>query len=188
MRDNAPAKLKGRAEEFIRAVAVHNTTIEAVLADPHIRLMVLVDVTAEETRLQNTRVAWVHPDTQITITLEINDNGTGLYDGLLHELILHVVPAALKHAAAVAGHNAPVYPTTGRQIEAEERQEHTSQTAWQMAADIAVALGIDGLVDAVIMDACGHSKLIARAVVAQLLRQQSIDQEDADDLLEVINE
>ncbi|MFD0431813.1 hypothetical protein ACFQ60_45485 [Streptomyces zhihengii] len=144
MRDNAPDRLKGRAKQFIEAVAVHDATVQAVLDDPVIRLMVLVDTVRSRTRLQNTRIDWVQPDTQITVTLQIGGGGDGLYDGLLHELILHVVPAALKHAAAIAVGTAPAYPTTDALIEAEEAQEHGSRPAWRRMADLAVALGIGG--------------------------------------------
>lgn len=154
----------------------------------------LVDVVASDSetseevdRDQNTRIAWVPPDSQITITMEIADDGNGLYDGLLHELILHVVPAALKHAAAVARQAAPVYPVTDAQIQAEETQEHAAQAAWQTMADVAAALGIGGLLDAVVMDACAHSKPIARAVVGALLQQHSINQVTANELLTEIN-
>ena len=194
IRGNAPALLQTRAGQFIQAVAAQNATIRNVVADPHIRLMVLVDVVASDSssseevdRDQNTRIAWVQPDSQITITMEIADDGTGLYDGLLHELILHVVPAALKHAAAVARQAAPVYPVTDAQIQAEEAQEHAAQAAWQTVADVAVALGIAGLLDAVVMDTCAHSKAIARAVVGALLQRRGIDQEAADELLAEIN-
>ncbi|MET9108422.1 hypothetical protein [Streptomyces zhihengii] len=188
MRGNAPDRLKARAKQFIETVAVHDATVQAVLDDPVIRLMVLVDTVRSRTRLQNTRIDWVQPDTQITVTLQIGGDGDGLYDGLLHELILHVVPAALKHAAAIAVGTAPAYPTTDALIEAEEAQEHRSRPAWRRMADLAVALGIGGLLDAVVMDACAHGKAIARDVVAHLLAQGSIDQEGADEYLETINE
>jgi hypothetical protein len=194
IRGNAADRLKQLADQFIRAVGAQNATIQAVLADQHIRLMVLVDVVESDSedskgtdRIQNTRVSWVPPDTQITITMEIADGGDGLYDGLLHELILHVVPAALKHAAAVGRGAAPVYPTTDAAVTAEETQEHANQRAWQTVADVAAAVGVPGLLDAVMMDMCAHSKAIARAVTAQLLQQHSINQAAADELLEEID-
>jgi hypothetical protein len=132
-------------------------------------------------------LGWVQPNSQITITMEIAEDGDGLYNGLLHELILHVAPAALKHAAAVARQAVPAHPVTDAQIMAEEAQEHAAQAAWQTMADIAVASGIDGLLDTVIMDMCAHSKAIARAVVGTLRQNQSIDQATANELLEEIN-
>jgi hypothetical protein len=195
IRGNASQRLRQLAEQFIRnVVAIHNATIQTVVADPHIRLMVLVDVVESDSsdsegtdRLQNTRIGWVAPDSEITITMEIAPDGNGLYDGLLHELILHVAPAALKHANAIARQAAPVYPVSNAAILAEEAQEHAVQAAWQTMADISVASGIGGLLDAVIMDTCAHSKNIARAVVNTLRQNHRVNDATADELLEEIN-
>ncbi|MFJ3905888.1 hypothetical protein [Streptomyces sp. NPDC090025] len=193
IRGNAPAQLRTRADQFVRAVAVHNATVQTAVNDAHIRLMVLVDTVESESdsedndRDQNTRVGWVQPDTEITITMEIAPNGGGLYDGLLHELILHVVPAVRKHTLAIGRHGIPVYAVGDAQISAEEIQEHGDQAAWQTMGDLGATLGIAGLLDAVIMDTCAHSKPFARNVVASLRQRQLITQAVAQELLTEIN-
>ncbi|GLW58984.1 hypothetical protein [Kitasatospora phosalacinea] len=185
IRGNATELLRTRAEQLIRGIGGLNTSVQTAIDDPNIRLMVLVDA-VDGDRNQNTRVSWAAPDTQISVTVEIAARGDGLYQGLLHELVLHAVPAVQRHLAAIAQHRAPVYPV-GRQILVEEAQEHASQAGWLLMAELAIASGLTGLLDAAVMDACAHDKGIARAVVRSLRQRNLITQEDAADLYDEID-
>lgn len=189
VRGTASAALKQNAERFIQAVASADATVNTILTNRNIRLLVLVDALGSDSSDdadQNTRIEWLNLDTCITITLPVDETGAGMHSGLLHELILHAVPAALKHAAAVSHGNTPVYPATDHDIEVEETLEHQSRAGWQLMADIAVDLEDEQLLSRAVIDAANHDGDIAQGVIAELLRTRKINQDYADDLLSTI--
>jgi hypothetical protein len=186
VRGTASTTIKTDADGFIRAVAQLDATVGVIVAARDIRLLVLVDTSDDD---QNTRVSWVPPETQITITLPIGADPAGLHSGLLHELILHAAPAARKHLAATAQSVVPDYPGDDDEarIEQEEAAEHTDLNLWLAAARIAVRLQEATLLDRVVVGAAGYSAPVARQLVAALLQAGSVTPVEAATMNEEID-
>ena len=157
----APAAEKEFIDRRIAEFGQLNPAIQAIIDAPNVWLFVQLE-REEERGDQRTLASYDATRGRTSIDIELiqgeDETPERLASDLLHELVLHAVPAYREHQAAVAGNRLPDFPQTDEEIEAAELAEHGDFDAWLDMATTAVrADGPWEFKQAVIADWLAHA-------------------------------
>jgi hypothetical protein len=141
---DAPQDEKDFVDRRIREFAGLNPAIQGMIDRLDVRLFVTLN--RDEARGdQETRVEYDGglQRTWILVTLDQGEDDTPeqMASDLLHELVLHGVPAYQEHVAALTAGRAPNFPEGDEEVAEAELHEHGDYDAWFEMARIAVAAG-----------------------------------------------
>ena len=175
------------ARTFITALGTHESNVAAMVADPQVRLTVVIDAAPANAQSADsdessddldakTVLTWRAAGTttliDVTVPMLPGDQGQGLVATLLHELVLHAEPGYVQHLHAVELHRPPAYPTTEAAIGEAEAAEHRDVTAWVRMVGLAEAVGGQQLKGLAVFDAGQHD--VGARVLEMLVVQGSV--------------
>lgn len=159
------------ARTFITTLGTHAPNVAAMVADPQVRLTLVIDAAPVDVQAADsdessdeldakTVLTWRAAGTTTLIDIAVpmlpGDQGQGLTATLLHELVLHAEPGYIRHREAVRLQRPPAYPTTDAEIEAAEEAEHRDVTAWVRMVGLGEAAGGQQLKGLAVFDAGQH--------------------------------
>ncbi|MBK8251611.1 MAG: hypothetical protein IPK82_02955 [Polyangiaceae bacterium] len=138
---NAPKDEKEFVQRRITEFASLHPQIQGIVSDDDVVLYVTFnrdeDGGDQETTIQHDQKKG---KTWILVTLNQSDEDTPeqLAADLLHELVLHGVPAYREHTAAKTGNRKPNFPKNDTEVEQAELAEHSDFQSWLDMAMVAV--------------------------------------------------
>lgn len=155
------------AKELVRSrvieYAAQDPDIGAMVASPSFAIFITLN-RDEEGGDQETHVDF-NPETRrtflyITLNQSADDTNVKLAADLLHEFVLHGIPAYNEHRRVENTTAIPNFPSSDHAIEAQEAIEHGDFDAWIKMATIALRSTGPALeiMDAVLHDLLGHAE------------------------------